>query len=421
MDSQPYSPTEFELAKDLFFQGLELLKKNELLLAQDAFLKSLQIIPNRVSTLTNLAATYIKQKKYSQSLEISERAISIDERNAQAWLNLGVAKQYLKMFDKALLDLDRAIELEPDYFDAYWNKSLIKLLLADFDDGWELYEYRWKKINASQYRYSHINKLLTLRGISNKRVLVWHEQGFGDSIQFSRYVPLLVQAGANVTFEVQKPLLGLFENQFKGKVVSQIDQKKNKFDFQIPLLSLPRLFKTNLSTVPEISNLNLDRTKIDLWNKKLGLSSANLNIGVAVSGSPTHENDHIRSMPLHYLEPLLNKYNLYLIQKELSVHDKEFLTHHDEITYLGSGISDFNDTASIIKNLDLIISVDTSLIHLAGLLNKKAFLLLPWVPEWRWLLDKDRSPWYPSIKIFRQDSIDNWASVIDQIQNQLIK
>ena len=224
--------------------------------------------------------------------------------------------------------------------------------------------------------------------------------------------------GVNVTFEVQKPLSRLFTEQKKLVIISE-SENHSKFDFQIPLLSLPKLFNTGIDSIPNQLLIQTKSDDISIWRKKLNISDKKLNIGLAISGNPNHKNDSNRSMKLDDIFPLLDVGEFFLLQKEISQFDLDNLNQKMNLNFLGDRIDDFIDTASIIMNMDLIISVDTSLIHLAGSLNKRSYLMLPWCPEWRWLLDRSDSPWYPSVKIFRQKAFGDWNSVIEDIKYEL--
>ena len=382
--------------------------------------RAISLKPDYAEAWSNKGVTLGALKRFDEALAHYDRAISLKPDYAEAWSNKGVTLGALKRFDEALAHYDRAISLKPDYAEACWNKSLISLLLGDFKKGWNLYEFRWKKDDAEPYRHPQLNSLTSLENIQNKNILVWQDQGFGDAIQFARYVPMLTELGANVTFEVLKPLVSLFKNQLGCEVTFDID-KNRSFDFEIPLQTLPRLFGTTLNNIPKSKPLKADTLKVNLWKNKLKLSHTRLNIGLALSGNRNQANDHNRSMPLKEIESWVKMHRLYVIQKDLRIADEEFLAQHQEITYLGDQIEDFSDTAAIIENLDLIISVCTSTIHLAGSLNKKAYLALSWTPDWRWLLESSSSPWYPSIKIFRQESMGNWQSVVNQMNTELQK
>ena len=370
----------------------------------------------------NRGVIFLELSKYEDSLACLNEAININPNEAIAWCNKGILLSNLKRYDESLVHFDQAIKLEPNYAEAYFNKAAIKLLLGDFESGWNLYKYRWKKNDFEQYRYCRIPKLDSIANVKSKKILIWYEQGLGDTIQFSRYILKLIDIGAEVTFEVQKDLIPFFKNQFDCKIKDiSFDNNSDYFDYQTPLLELPYLFKTSVNTIPfNQGYLKVqDKSKIIYWKERLKKSKDKLNIGIAISGNSNHKQNHIRSIPLIKMEPLLEKGNFFLVQKELNNEDMKFLNNHKEINFLGNEINNFSDTAAIVENMDLIISIDTSLIHLAGALGKKSFLLLPWIPEWRWLVDREDSPWYKSIKIFRQKFMGDWNSLVNQIEFEL--
>ena len=269
----------------------------------------------------------MKLKKYSESGEISKHLLNINDSNYEAWLNLGNALKELKQYDQALASYDKAISLKPDYADAYWNKSLVQLLTSDFQGGWTNYEYRWLRKEADKKHHQQFPSLTSLNDLKSSTVLVWWEQGFGDTIQFSRYVTLLANLGANVVFDVQAPLKSLLKQSFPEIRTITRDEAVSGIDFQVPLLSLPGLFSTDLSNIPSSkSYLKPLPDNLDQWRVKLNLNKARLNIGVACSGSESFKNNNKRSMALSYFEPLSNLANLFLIQKDIRDSDKDFLT-----------------------------------------------------------------------------------------------
>lgn len=381
--------------------------------------RAIQIKPDYSDAWLSKGNVFEELKLYDKALAHYDKAIKFKPNFAKAWLNKGYALHEIKKFDEALLCYDKSIELKPNYAEAWFNKSITKLLNGNFDEGLNLYEYRWKKNDFELYRYNRFVKLSSLENIYNKKILVWHEQGLGDVIQFSRFIPELVKLNADVTFEVQKDLVSFFQGKIQCVITSEIN-KESKFDYQIPLLSLPKLFNLKIESIPEPSNIIIDSEIINSRKKKLKLSNKRKNIGVAISGSPTNKNNSKRSIPLKYFKSLLKYGSFFLIQKEINQTDLDFINQNREITYVGDQIKNISDTASIVENMDLIISVDTSLIHIAGTLKKKSFLMLPWCPEWRWLLDRSDTPWYPTVKIFRQEFIENWDSVIKKIKNELV-
>jgi tetratricopeptide (TPR) repeat protein len=405
----------FLIIEKKFNEALAVLDRALLI---DFYKKNIELV---ATAWINRGVAFLGLGKLEDALVSFSKAIDINSNDAEAWSNKGVALQSLKCYEEAEHHYDQAIKLKPDYTEAYFNKATKKLILGDFKNGWNLYQYRWKKKDFEEYRYPQFKKLESVNNLEKKKILIWHEQGMGDSIQFSRYIPKLINLGAIITFEIQKDLVSFFRTQFKCEITDKVSINEN-FDYETPLLNLPYVFTTSIGTIPANQPyLKVKTEKIIDWKKKIKLSKNKLNIGIAISGNPNHKDNHIRSIPLENMKSLFQKANFFIIQKELSVIDMEFLKKYPEIKFIGEEIINFSDTAAIVENMDLIISIDTSLIHLAGAMEKKSFLMLSWSPEWRWLLDRSDSPWYKSIKIFRQKLIGDWNSVINQIEFELKK
>lgn len=251
---------------------------------------------------------------------------------------------------------------------------------------------------------------------------MYAEQGLGDTIQFCRYAPLVRELGAKVILEVQRPLVKLLKNlEGVNEIIAEGDALP-AFDYQCPLLSLPLAFKTELQNIPSVSqHIDSDSYEVAKWQAKLG-EKAKPRVGLVWSGSTIHKNDHNRSLTLSKLLSYLNPNVEYVcLQKELRDIDKELLAQHIEIKYFGDGLEDFTDTAALCKLMDVVISVDTSVAHLAGTLGKPTWVLLPFIPDWRWLLDKDDNPWYPSAILYRQEKMGNWNSVLEKVKSDLEK
>ena len=378
--------------------------------------KALSINPTHSEALSNRGAILNELKRYDEALASYDKAINLKPDYYEAWYNKGVTLGELKRYDEALASYDKAIILKPDYSAAHWNKALTQLVLGNFESGWKNHEYRWKKTKAEPMRHQQFPLLTNLNEISGKIVLVWSEQGYGDTIQFSRFIEKLIELKADVIFEVQEPLKALLQNSFlHPKIISQ-EESTGVIDFQIPLVSLPLLFSTNFDNIPSTNSyIRADEDNLIFWRDKLNSTNKKMNIGVACSGNKNHLNDKNRSMDLRFFEPITDKANLFLIQKDLREKDRDFLSQHPGIKFLGEEIKSFNDSASIIQAMDLVITVDTSLAHLSGALGKPTLIMLPWNPEWRWLLDRQDSPWYPTAKLFRQPNRDNWEAVIKEV------
>jgi hypothetical protein len=252
--------------------------------------------------------------------------------------------------------------------------------------------------------------------------LIWSEQGLGDSIQFCRYIYKILDLGAKVTFDIPKTLTAFISRQFNCTINETGNGLvKDNFDFQIPLLSLPMLFNTNINDIP-FSNtyLKTSKNKDIEWFKKLKLTKQKLNIAISCAGNPKYVADSERSANLEIFYPLINKANLFLVQKEIKIEDEIFLKKYPQINFIGKDIDNFDDLASVIENMDLVISVDTSISHLAAAIGKKVFILLSRISDWRWMLDSGTSPWYNSVTLLRKKSnpktkTEDWSDAFETI------
>lgn len=387
--------------------------------AINSYIKASDINPCLSLSWTNIGNCYLRLGHYDRAIEFYHHSLSL-ELSPDSYYNLGVAYGRCGDFISAISTYDKLLKIEPDNARGLLNKGLALLQLGIFDFGWSLYENRFKLEGGLKNRHSDIKRLESLKDVVGKKLLVWHEQGMGDTLQFSRYIKLLEKKGVAVTFEVQTPLHELLKNQFECCVVDEVINTK-EFEYQVPLLSLPLIFKTTLDAIPEEINVSPEVSKVQFWKERIKRSPNKMNIGLAVSGNNLHQDDAIRSMPLHLIEPLLDRANIFLLQKEVREADQEFLKNNPVIINLETELVSFSDTAAVVQCLDLIISVDTSLIHLAGVMGKESYLLLPKIAEWRWLMERSDTPWYKNITLIRQNTFGCWNDVIQQLLNALLK
>ncbi len=383
---------------------------------------ALAIKPEYAEAYANRGNVLQDLKRLEKAIESYDRAIAIKNDYVEAYVNRGTALQALKQVKVAVESYDNAIAIQPDYVDAHWNKSLGLLLAGDFTQGWELYEWRWEAANTAK-NMRHLTKPLWLgnEDIGGKTLLLHAEQGLGDTIQFCRYAKLIADLGAKVTLEVPKALVGLLNGLEGVDTLIEKDQILPAYDYHCPLMSLPLAFKTELHTIPSPGTyLYADAIKRDEWCKRLG-APKNLRVGLVWSGSTGHKNDHNRSLTLEELLPYLPKgYEYISLQKEVRTEDRARLASSN-IRYFGERLKDFSDTAALCALMDVVISVDTSVAHLAGALGKTTWVLLPYAPDWRWLLDRNDSPWYASIKLYRQGKEIQWAPVLERVAKELLK
>jgi hypothetical protein len=314
--------------------------------------------------------------------------------------------------------------LQPDYAEAHWNESLVRLLMGDYERGWRKYEWRWKNQNLEQFgKTFEQSPWLGEEQVAGKTILLHSEQGFGDVMQFCRYVPLVTAHGARVLFSVSEPMCDLMTTSFDGTAqILRLDRGIPRFDRHCPLASLPLAFRTTLETIPaQTPYLRVSPEKIRAWSGRLG-AKCRPRIGIAWSGSPTHKNDNNRSIDFMGFSRLLDLGATFVsLQKEVRSGDASAVKDRTDLLQIADELTTFADTAAVIANLDLVISVDTSVAHLAGALAKPVWILLPFVPDWRWLIDRSDSPWYPTARLFRQDAPGDWPAVIDRVCGELEK
>lgn len=395
--------------------------------ANEIFDRILEIKKDFVEAMENKGNTLHLLKEYDEALILYDNAIKTQKNYYKVWNNKGLLLHTFghlkdkKYFNQAKECYDEAIKINPSFADAYWNKSLSQLTLGEFEEGWQNYEYRFKLEN-SKPQFSDIPRLKDLNNLTNKRILIWSEQGLGDTIQFSRYIYKILEFGAKITFDTSKTLSSLMSRQFNC-TINETGQSlvRSNFDFQVPLLSLPMLFNTKLNNIP-FNNFYLKSSKIkdEEWSKKLKITKQKLNVAITCAGNPKYIADSERSANLEIFYPLVNKVNLFLIQKEVKSADENFLKRYPQINFIGKDIDNFDDLASVIQNMDLVISTDTSIPHLAAALGKKVFILLGKIVDWRWMLNTKTSPWYTSAILLRKkfnskNKTEDWSDAFDEI------
>jgi tetratricopeptide (TPR) repeat protein len=389
--------------------------------AIQCFERAIEIDPADSQAYMNGGIALIGAGRLDAAIDSLTRAVSINPRYAEAHSNLGLALKAAKQFSEAVDQFDRAIGIQPELAEAHWNKGLTKLLLGDLQSGWRSYEWRWKTKNYLRSARDFAQPLwLGQASLAGKTILVHSEQGLGDTIQFCRYLPFLAAQGARVVFELPRGLLVLLQNlQGIDRLIVQ-GEPLPETDFHCPLLSLPLAFETTLATIPSARKyLEPDPSRLTMWSGRLG-QKTRPRIGLVWSGNSRHSNNHNRSIPLTSVLCHLPKQLDYVsLQRELTDADQRLLDLHPEIRHFGSGLQDFADTAALCALVDLVISVDTSVAHLSGALGRPTWVLLPYLPDWRWLLDREDSPWYPSVKLYRQASAGDWGSTLLRVARVL--
>lgn len=409
-----------DFAQALSNQGNALHQLNRFEEALASLDRALALRPDFAEALSNRGNTLHEMSRFDEALASLDRALLAQPDYPEALFNRGNSLCGLARFDEALASYDRALKLRPDYAEAHYHVALTSLLMGDFDRGWKNYERRWKTEQLRNNKRNFPQPLwLGSNEIAGKTILLHAEQGFGDTIQFCRYLPWVAQRAAQVVLEAPEPLRDLMATFAGSARIATRGEPLPNFDLHCPLLSLPLAFGTRVNTIPAATPyLCVSAPAIKKWNVKLGLRQRP-RIGLAWSGRPTHRNDRNRSIELSALLPILNFAAEFVsLQRDVRPDDATILGRSN-IMHFGEELNDFSDTAALILNLDLVISVDTSVAHLAGALAKPVWVLLPFIPDWRWLFDRNDSPWYPTARLFRQDSGRSWDDVIEHVHSAL--
>ncbi|MCG8529213.1 MAG: tetratricopeptide repeat-containing glycosyltransferase family protein [Desulfovibrionales bacterium] len=389
--------------------------------------KTLELDPNHYMAMNNLGVAHIRMGDYKRALGLCQRALEISPEYSGGWNNLGECYTKLGEHGKGEACYKKALSFEPDMVDANWNMALSLLIRGDLLAGFEAYQWRWKRPDTPAMG---VAPGLKWNGANfyGKSILIHEEQGAGDTLQFIRYLPLLKAAGARVILEISPGLTRLFTGM-EGVDKLWVRNTKastrdiDRFDCYSPILDLPFHFKTTLDTIPGPTPYIFPDEELKAsWGRRL-VDSSGIRIGVVWAGNPNHRNDANRSCPLSLFRDIaqMDGIHLYGLQKEkydrwTDVDSKDVLTQD-----IGADLYDFADTAAVIAHMDLIISVDTSVAHLAGAMGKPTWVLLPFAPDWRWMLDRTDSPWYPSMELFRQSDFGNWEHPFQQIKKALLK
>jgi len=350
-----------------------------------------------------------------------DRAIALKKDCAEAHLGRGNVFKNLNQLDAALASYDHAIAIKPDYAEAYYNRALLLLSRGDFARGWADYEWRWKSKNLSAFKGKRDFGQPLWSGrksIAGKTILLHGEQGLGDTLQFCRYARLVADLGARVILEVPEPLVNLLAGLAGPSQIVARGSPLPSFDCHCPLLSLPLAFNTDLHSIPRATRyLAADAKKVALWQARLG-EKVKPRVGLAWSGRAENANDHNRSVLLaDLMRHLPDQYQYVSLQKDVRERDRIALESNKSIMHIAAN---FSDTAAVCECLDLVLSVDTSIAHLSAALGKRTWILLPLISaDWRWLLERDDSPWYPSVKLYRQSTEGDWGGVFARVGGDL--
>jgi tetratricopeptide (TPR) repeat protein len=388
---------------------------------------ALMLAPGHPAASYNRGVALIKLGRYQEAVSASDAAIAAAPGHVNARLNRGKALAQLNRYDDAISSYVDVLAIKKDHADAHFNQALALLTLGQYQRGFAAYEWRWRRTGMPVQKSRGKPLWLGEYPLARKTVLLHAEQGLGDTIQFARYVPLLAASGAKVMLEVQPELKVLMSRlDGAGTVIAHGEApglQNLAFDVHCPLGSLPLALKTEPATVPApIPYLSASGAHLAKWSAQIG-ALPRPRIAIAWSGNVSHDNDRNRSIAFARLTPLLAKSpaSFISIQRDVRDEDGAALAAEKRITAIGAELEDFSDTAAVLALCDLVISVDTAAAHLAGAMGRPVWVLLPFAPDWRWTLNGETTPWYPSARLFRQTALEDWDGVIARVSAELAR
>jgi tetratricopeptide (TPR) repeat protein len=398
-------------------RGNAFLRKKQFSEALSDFKRAIELNPNFAGAYCGHGNVLADLKRHEEALAAYDKALSLKPDLENAWLGRGNVFASLKRYDDAFAAYDKALALEPTCAQAHYSEGLLRLSLGEMESGWTKCEYRWA---TQQFRARKRNFLQPLwlgdSDIKDKTILLHADQGLGDALLACRYLPKVAALGAKVILEVQSPLKSLLGGLEGVSMLIGRGEAIPHFDVHCPLMSLPLAFKTTIETIPSmVPYITVPQYAIEKWRSKL--SAQELKVGIAWAGNPDFDGDRDRSILLENILPVtrIDGIKYFSLQKDLRHGDDELLNANPDIMRVDKEIKDFEDTAAIIMSLDLVISSDTSIVNLAGALGRSVWVLLPFIPDWRWLLDRDATPWYLTARLFRQRNVGDWATVLDDV------
>jgi len=410
--------SSWQTAEILYFLGFLRLGQNDPVGALGLIFSATLITPSDARMLCHMGQALHRLGFYELAVGCQRAALELQPDLATAHAALAASLYSLGELDEALEHFRRVQVLQPDDMQARYFESLILLTQGHYLAAWDKHEARLRLAWAGEQPRDFVQPQWSGdEDIAGRTILLHAEQGFGDAIQFVRYVPLVAAWGAAVLLELDRRLLALCSGVAGVATLVGRGEELPPFDLHCPLLSLPRAFRTELATIPaEVPYLHADAAREAAWRERLGERHGR-RVGIAWSGSPIHPNDRARSIPLAVFAPLLARPGLefHVVQQHVRPADREILRAMPQVRDHSRGLTDFAETAALLSQMDLVISADTAVAHLADALALPTWLLLPFSHDWRWLIGRDDSPWYPTMRLFRQPVGGDWRSVIDAV------
>jgi len=392
--------------------------------AEGGYRNAISIDPSQIEAHCNLGNILRADGRLTEALQCYERALLVLPDVAEIHSNKGVALHELGEREQAIESYRRAIELDADDAEAHRNLSMALLQGDEYEEGWHESEWRWRTRHFVSIRRDWSKPQWSGEALAGKTILVYAEQGFGDSFQFSRYIPLIAGQGGHVIVEAPDTIEGVLRTIDGVEKLISPGAAMPEFDFHIPMMSLPRAFGTTIESIPAPhSYLSAPSEAVQIWRERFGGREEEHRIGIVWKGSSEHSGNLWRSPGLEVFRPLLSQegHRFFSLQKDDGRKDLKEVGLAEQIIDLETGLNSFSDTAAVIAQLDLVITPDTSVAHLSGAMGCSTWIVLPHVAEWRWGIGRKDCPWYPSARLFRQSSPGDWGGVIRNLADELDK
>ena len=415
------SPTQEHIYIELSFA---LYQKKQVAEAIAVVEAGLQHFPRNIGMLQHYGNYCLYSFRYEQAIDAYLRALEQNPNSVELIFNYVVCCVVLMRLDEAFEGFAQIRKLQPDYSPALVLEGALRLKLGDFEQGWKLYEHRWKTSELTDWKFVTTKpKWDGTQSLEGKTLLIVSEQGYGDTLQFCRFVPQLEKFGCTVKFIVLSPLYEMME-QISG--VSQLLRETDPvpaYDYYCDLMSVPLALQVTIDSIPFASGyLRSDVSRVQHWRNRLAHQTRQRRIGIVWAGNPEHKNNYLRSIPFDAIKQLFSlDADFTILQKEISAAEKLEIEALGNVHFYGNEVTTFIDTAALVELMDIVVTVDTSVAHLAGAMSKPTWVLLSYHSDWRWLLNTDRSPWYDSVRLFRQEIKEPWANVVQTLKLELAK
>ena len=400
--------------------GLILLDMRQLKAAKTYLLQAVKLAPQRAEVYNNLGLVYEADNQFGEAENFYRHAISLKPNYVQAYLNLGTLLETTKKLFEAEIYLEKAVKLCPGYSNAIFALATLQLLAGRYESGWEMYDNF--RLQQSTHRAQDICRWQG-ENLANKKILLFYEQGFGDTIQFVRYVNMVAPLALNVVLWVQQPLKELLTSSYPNLTVyAGACLPTGYYDYACSLMSLPRVFHTTAESVPNfVPYIQPSVNVVQKWKTRLATvcNFVMKKVGIVWAGNPQHHNDRNRSIPFKIFSDLLRVGGVNWVSLQVGSRAIDLIDTPIAVIDYSGELVDFSQTSGLIVNLDLVITVDSAVAHLAGAMGKKTWILVPFSPDWRWQLEREDSPWYPQVTLFRQTAVGDWSGVLERLKIEL--